>query len=94
MDAAADSCEEKNGPCQRTDMLVWWDETGLKRAPVIVEARGKSCEPPRGRVVKSTYSCSNGDCTRTFENGCSVKFQATRCMNMFTGNWEWKPDGC
>jgi hypothetical protein len=52
------------------------------------------CQPPAGRVLHYRDQCSNGDCRRTFENGCSVRFQAPYCYDALSGDWTWKPDGC
>jgi len=52
------------------------------------------CQPPAGRVLHYRDQCSNGDCRRTFENGCSVRFQAPYCYDALSGEWTWKPDGC
>jgi hypothetical protein len=52
------------------------------------------CQPPGGKVVRYTDRCTNGDCTRSFENGCSVRFQAPYCYDIASGQWTWKPDGC
>jgi hypothetical protein len=88
-DAAYASCEHaKCEQCRSKNMPTWWDDTGLKPAPAQAVMTGKSCGPPPGRVVKSTTYGSNGNCTHTFESGCEVKFQASYCRDMFSGNWE------
>lgn len=95
VDDAYRQCEQYGyGDCEKTDITNWWDDAGYrKQAPKNVQP-AKTCGPPSGRTVRSTYQCNNGDCTRTFENGCTVRFQAPYCHDPFSGNWEWKPDGC
>jgi len=53
--------------------------------------------PPAGNAGKALrYSdhCFNGDCTRTFEDGHQVRFQAPYCYDSLSQQWVWKPDGC
>jgi hypothetical protein len=52
------------------------------------------CQPPRGSTLRYRDQCSNGDCIRTFEGGCSVRFQAPYCYDALSSQWQWKPDGC
>lgn len=52
------------------------------------------CQPPAGSVLRYSDSCRNGDCVRTFENGCQRKFQAPFCFDTIQQRWTWKPDGC
>jgi hypothetical protein len=95
VEAAYQSCEQqKHIECQKTEIMSWWDDAGYGKETVRKTAPAKVCGPPPGRTVRSTYQCNNGDCTRTFENGCTVKFQAPYCRDPFSGKWEWKPDGC
>ena len=54
----------------------------------------KACNPPTGKTLRYTDNCYNGDCVRTFENGCQKRFQAPYCYDALGGNWTWKPDGC
>ena len=95
MDEAYQLCEQNHsGECQKTNIASWWDDAGYPKKIVKNIATAKSCGPPPGRTVRSRYECNNGDCTRTFENGCTVRFQAPYCHNPSNGQWEWKPDGC
>lgn len=95
VDTAYQRCAELGfGECRETDITSWWDEAGYPmQLPKNAVAPAK-CGPPPGRTVRSTYECNNGDCTRTFENGCTVRFQAPYCHDPFSGRWEWKADGC
>jgi hypothetical protein len=94
-DMAYQSCEQqKQIKCQKTGITSWWDDAGYPKKSEPKTAPAKVCGPPPGRTVRSTTQCNNGDCTRTFENGCTVKFQAPYCHDPFSGKWEWKPDGC
>lgn len=75
-------------------------KTGRVKAPPqkVVDAKPekplKECQPPKGRVLRYSDNCQNGDCVRTFENGCSKRFQAPYCYDMLQQRWTWKPDGC
>lgn len=94
-DAAYRSCVNSDfGDCNGTGISNWIDQVGGKGALVPKAAPLKTCSPPAGKMVRSTSRCTNGDCTRTFENGCTVRFQAPYCHDPFSGKWEWKPDGC
>lgn len=95
VDSAYQECEQKNyGDCRKTDITSWWDDAGYRKQSVRNAAPAQACGPPPGRAVHSATQCNNGDCTRTFENGCTVRFQAPYCHNPLSGTWEWKPDGC
>lgn len=94
VDDAYQKCEHDIGECQKTGITSWWDDVGVRKQTAEKIAPAKTCGPPPGKVVHSTYQCNNGDCTRTFDNGCTVRFEATYCHDPFSGNWEWKPDGC
>lgn len=95
VDRAFRQCEQKKlGDCQTTDITSWWDETGYGQPSTPKREAKSNCGPPPGRTVRSTYQCSNGDCVRTFENGCAQRFQAPYCHDPISGKWDWKPDGC
>jgi hypothetical protein len=95
VDAAYKSCAESFKDCRKTNITNWWDEAGYPKPPVKVAAgRAMTCSPPAGKVVRSKTQCTNGDCLRTFENGCQVRFQAKYCHDPVSGKWDWKPDGC
>lgn len=85
--------------CDVTSPITWLDLIAVKgksKVPaqaVASDEQGK-CQPPAGSVTRSQTYCNNGDCTRTFENGCRIRFQAKYCVNPATGVGEWKPDGC
>jgi hypothetical protein len=94
-DKAFLQCQQKGfGECRGTDITSWWDDAGYPKPAPEVASMGKTCGPPPGRTVRSTYQCNNGDCTRTYENGCTVRFQAPYCRDPATGKGEWKADGC
>lgn len=95
IDRAYRMCEEANyGDCQKTGMTGWLDEEGYPKPAAKKIAAAAHCGPTPGKPVRSSSQCTNGDCTRTFENGCTVRFQAPYCHNPISGQWEWKPDGC
>ena len=92
---AYQKCEQDGyGDCRKTDVTNWWDDAGYRKQTVKNTSPAETCGPPPGRTVRSTYQCNNGDCTRTFENGCTVRFQAPYCLDPASGKWEWKADGC
>ncbi len=95
VDTAIDECEQHNYVnCQKEDITSWWDDVGYPKQTAKNVAPTKACGPPPGRTVHSTYHCNNADCTRTFENGCTVRFQAPYCFDPINGRWDWKPEGC
>ena len=95
VDAAYQHCERQNYvDCQKTEIRSWWDDAGYSKLAHKNGSPAKACGPPPGRTVRSTTQCNNVDCTRTFENGCTVRFQAPYCHDPVTGKWEWKADGC
>lgn len=75
MVAAYRQCERDGfRDCQRTDITNWIDDVGYsKTIPELQVA--KVCSPPKVLTLRSTYRCQNGDCVRTFENGCTVRFR-------------------
>lgn len=64
------------------------------KAPTPAKVSEKSCNPPSGKTLRYSDKCVNGDCVRTFENGCTKQFQAAYCYDSLKGRWDWKPDGC
>ncbi len=95
VDDAYQRCEHNRfGECQKTDITSWWDDVGYRKKTARNAAPAKTCGPPPGQPVRSTYTCNNGDCVRTFENGCAVRFQAPYCHDPATGKWDWRADGC
>lgn len=54
----------------------------------------KVCAPPKGNNVSYSDDCTNGDCVRTFSNGCQKRFQAPYCYDALQSQWTWKPNGC
>lgn len=81
----------KRGECPNEAAHVWYDEgQTVVQAPVS----SGNCRPPTGKVLRSETYCENGDCTRRFENGCVVRFQAAYCYDPLEQKFVWKPDGC
>lgn len=80
--------------CNDTDVLTWTENVGGGQPAARRAAPARQCSPPAGKVVRSQTRCNNGACTRTFENGCTVQFEAPYCHDPFSGQWSWKPDGC
>jgi hypothetical protein len=94
VDAAYKHCAAYFNGCQENDIMNWWDEAGYAKTSVRSVGQGNACSPPTGEAVRSKTQCMNGDCIRTFENGCQVRFRAPYCHDPVSGKWEWKPDGC
>ena len=95
MRVAYDSCvREKYESCQTSEITTWWDEAGFQKQAVKGNAGPTACRPPPGQPVRSTTQCASANCTRTYENGCSVRFVAPYCLAPSTGKSDWKPDGC
>jgi hypothetical protein len=93
IDTAWNKCNNnKLGNCQESDILAW-EDTNWPQARTQAKSNA-SCSPPAGKVLRTSDRCYNGDCIRTFENGCQVRFQAPYCFDSFKGQWEWKPNGC
>lgn len=79
--------------CPREAAHVWYDE-GQKKKVAAATTPSDNCQMPAGQLVRSRYSCNNGDCVRQFENGCTVRFQAPYCYDPVQQRWDWKPEGC
>lgn len=94
VDGAYDHCRQRYKNCRQNGILGWWDEAGYQKKPIQTPAAGKTCGPPPGRAVRSYTQCNNGDCIRTFENGCQIRFQAAYCRDPVSGQWGWQADGC
>ena len=90
INSAYEFCQEGGRTCPDTAAAVWYDEG---QSPAPTKASGK-CSPPPGQTLRYSDRCVNGDCTRTFENGCQVRFQAAYCFDPFQQQWTWKPNGC
>lgn len=97
-ESATQICEKKTAKQNSCSIILTFHDdahsAALSRATAKAPAVSENCSPPTGKVVRSNTVCDNGDCTRTFENGCAIRFQAAYCHNPFNGQWEWKPDGC
>lgn len=84
----------KQGECPDTAAKVDFDEgeQPLRQAKAVTV--NDNCSPPAGKTLRYSDRCFNGDCTRTFENGCTKRFQAPYCYDSFQQKWDWKPNGC
>lgn len=67
--------------CQRTEITNWIDTAGYRDASSSARSSTKPYSPPPGKTMHLTYRSQNGDCIRTFANGCSIRFQADYCFN-------------
>ncbi|MFJ2991745.1 DUF4189 domain-containing protein [Pandoraea sp. NPDC087047] len=89
---------ERGGQCAMEGAQVWFDngQRPGKRLPPpkAAQAAPTQCRIPTGRVVRMQTQCVNGECVRTFENGCTVRFQAARCLDKETNSYVWRPNGC
>jgi len=94
VDAAYAECEKAFRNCQKDGISYWLDEAGFKKKSAPKTASLDSCTPPSGKTLRYADSCVNGDCVRTFENGCKKRFQAAYCYDAIQGRYDWKPNGC
>ncbi|MBA9857251.1 DUF4189 domain-containing protein [Ralstonia pickettii] len=92
IDEAHAQCGQR-GECPDEAAHVWFDEGQAKKVAAAPAASG-NCRPPTGKVLRSETYCENGDCSRRFENGCVVHFQAAYCYDPLEQKFVWKPDGC
>ncbi|VVE11359.1 hypothetical protein PCA20602_02649 [Pandoraea capi] len=89
---------QRGGQCAMESAQVWFD-SGQRAGrrlppPKAVQAAPTQCRIPTGQVVRMQTQCINGECTRTYENGCTVRFQAARCLDKETHSYVWRPNGC
>lgn len=89
---------ERGGQCSADSAHVWFDngQRPGKRLPPPQAAQQAlaQCRIPTGQVVRMQTRCINGECIRTYENGCTVRFQAARCLDRETNSYVWRPNGC
>ncbi|WP_087688099.1 DUF4189 domain-containing protein [Pandoraea sp. PE-S2R-1] len=89
---------QRGGDCAIDNAQVWYDsgQRPGKRppAPQAAQAPQPQCRIPTGQVVRMQTRCNNGECVRTYENGCTVRFQAARCLDRETNSYVWRPNGC
>ena len=89
---------ERGGRCSTDHAQIWFDngQRPGKRLPPpkAAQAAPGQCRIPTGPVVRMQTQCVNGECIRTFENGCTVRFQAARCLDKETHTYVWQPNGC
>jgi Domain of unknown function (DUF4189) len=93
IDAAYAECTKRYGPCSNEAANVWFDEGQHPQANTQA-SHPTTCQPPTGRVLRSETYCTNGDCVRRFENGCTIHFQAPYCYDPIKQAFDWRPDGC
>ena len=94
VDEAYARCIKTNKNCQENGISSWLDEAGYPVKNASKNPEGNSCKPLAGKILRYVDKCINGDCARTFENGCTKRFQATYCYDALKGSYNWKPDGC
>ncbi|WP_411829102.1 DUF4189 domain-containing protein [Pandoraea sputorum] len=89
---------QRGGQCSTDGARVWFDsgQRPGKRLPPpqAAQAAPAQCRIPTGQVVRMRTQCVNGECTRTYENGCTIRFQAARCLDKETHSYTWRPNGC
>ncbi|WP_410174599.1 hypothetical protein [Pandoraea sputorum] len=89
---------QRGGQCSTDGAQVWFDsgQRPGKRLPPpqAAQAAPTQCRIPTGQVVRMRTQCVNGECTRTYENGCTIRFQAARCLDKETHSYTWRPNGC
>lgn len=69
-------------------------EDKLAKEVARKEASQFNCSPPKGDRQQYEDECTNGDCVRTYSNGCKKRIQASHCYDSLQGDWVWKIDGC
>ncbi|WP_287495892.1 DUF4189 domain-containing protein [Pandoraea sp. CB10b_02] len=89
---------QRGGQCTTDGAQRWLDEgqrpgKRLPPTPAGLPAQVQ-CRIPTGQVVRMQTRCVNGECTRTYENGCTIRFQAARCLDRETNTYVWRPNGC
>lgn len=89
---------QRGGECSADNAYIWFDngQRPGKRLPPppAAQASPAQCRIPTGQVVRTQTRCINGECVRTYENGCTVRFQAARCLDPETNSYVWRPNGC
>lgn len=89
---------QRGGECSADGAHIWLDngQRPGKRLPPpqAAQARPVQCRIPTGQVIRMQTRCVNGECIRRYENGCTVRFQAARCLDRETNTYVWKPNGC
>ncbi|VVD88673.1 DUF4189 domain-containing protein [Pandoraea anhela] len=91
-------CQRGGEQCSLDSAQIWFDngQRPGKRLPPpkAAQAAPTQCRIPTGQVVRMRTQCVNGECTRTYENGCTIRFQAARCLDKETHSYVWRPNGC
>lgn len=89
---------QRAGQCTLENAQVWADNgqrPGRRLPPPpAAQASPAQCRIPTGQVIRMQTRCDALGCTRTYENGCTVRFQATRCFDKETNRYVWQPDAC
>lgn len=89
---------QRGGQCSTDGAYIWFDSgqrPGMRLPPPqAAQPQPAQCKIPTGQVIRMQTRCINGECTRTYENGCTVRFQAVRCLDRETNSYVWKPNGC
>ncbi|WP_174990479.1 DUF4189 domain-containing protein [Pandoraea captiosa] len=89
---------QRGGQCSLEGVQVWFDsgQRPGKRLPPpkVAQSSPVQCRIPTGQVVRTRTQCVNGECIRTYENGCTVRFQAAKCLDKETHSYVWRPNGC
>nr|WP_281351805.1 DUF4189 domain-containing protein [Pandoraea terrigena] len=89
---------QRAGRCSLDSAQVWFDNgqrPGRRLPPPrAAPASPTSCRIPTGQIVRMQTRCVDGACVRTYENGCTIRFQAARCLDRETSRYVWRPNGC
>lgn len=93
IDLAYQRCLKTGEKCPNTAAHVF-EQTGAASVQKVAQNSNGNCQPPAGKTLRYSDSCSNGNCIRTFENGCKRQFQAPYCYDALQQRWDWKPNGC
>ncbi|AJC22012.1 hypothetical protein RO07_18720 [Pandoraea pulmonicola] len=89
---------QRGGQCTTDGAQMWFDDgqgPGKRLPPKqAAQPAPTQCRIPTGQVVRMRTRCVNGECIRTYENGCTIRFQAARCLDRETNTYVWRPNGC
>ncbi|VVE39750.1 hypothetical protein PCE31106_04074 [Pandoraea cepalis] len=89
---------QRAGQCSLDSAQVWFDsgQRPGRRLPTpqAASVSPAPCRIPTGQVVRMQTRCVEGACVRTYENGCTIRFQAAHCLDKGTSQYVWRPNGC
>lgn len=91
-DAAYANCEKSYKNCRDKDIEFWEDFAGFKEAKREKVSSG-DCRP-RTATLRCQSSCTNGDCTVVYENGCKMRVQVSPRFDGIQNQWVYPSPSC